>query len=105
MSSHHDDHNHSTEPKKVHFSTPLILGLVTTLLILIAVSTCDNKKHEASEEAAATTHEEVATETHHNRSTSAHVVAIDTTVKASVDTLKPIHAADNLSDHTVTQSH
>jgi hypothetical protein len=37
MSSHHDDHNHSTEPKKVHFSTPLIMGLVTILLILIAL--------------------------------------------------------------------
>ena len=101
MSSHHDDHNHSTEPKKVHFSTPLILGLVTTLLILIAVSTCDNKKHEASEEATATTHEEVATESHHNTSTAAHEAVVDTTLKASVDTL----AIDSLAAHKTKAPH
>jgi hypothetical protein len=101
MSSHHDDHNHSTEPKKVHFSTPLIMGLVTILLILIAVSTCDHKKHEASEEGAAAAHEEVATETHHNTSTVAHEVAVDTTVKASVDTL----VIDTLAAHKTNTSH
>jgi hypothetical protein len=100
MSSHHDDHNHSTEPKKVHFSTPLIMGLVTILLILIAVSTCDHKKHEASE-AAATTHEEIATETHHNSPAVSHEVAVDTTVKASVDTL----AIDTLAAHKTNTSH
>ena len=101
MSSHHDDHNHSTEPKKVHFSTPLIMGLVTILLILIAVSTCDHKKHEASEEGAATTHEEVATETNHNSPAVSHEVAVDTTVKASVDTL----AIDSLAAHKTKAPH
>jgi hypothetical protein len=43
MSSHNDDHNHSTEPKKVQFRTPLIMGFVTVLLIFLAVSTCDPK--------------------------------------------------------------
>ena len=50
MSSHNDHDNHSTEPKEVSFRTPLILGLVTTLIILLAVSTCDNKPHSAGGE-------------------------------------------------------
>lgn len=46
MSSGHDHHdNHSSEPKTVSFRTPMILALVTVLIILLAVSTCDNKKH------------------------------------------------------------
>ena len=49
MSSHHDQDNHSNEAKPVSFRTPLILGLVTILLILLAVSTCDNKKHGSCE--------------------------------------------------------
>ena len=50
MSSHdhHDDH-HSNEPKPVAFRTPLILGLVTILAIVLLVSTCD-KKHGCCEE-------------------------------------------------------
>ena len=43
MSSHNDDHNHSNEPKKVQFRTPLIMGFVTVFLIFLAVSTCDPK--------------------------------------------------------------
>jgi hypothetical protein len=49
MSSHHDHDNHSTEPKTVAFRTPLIMGLVTILIILLAVSTCDNKHHGSCE--------------------------------------------------------
>ena len=49
MSSHHDHDNHSTEAKPVAFRTPLIFGLVTILIILIAVSTCD-KKHGCCED-------------------------------------------------------
>ncbi len=45
MSSHHDHDNHSHEAKPVAFRTPLILGLVTILAILLAVSTCDNNHH------------------------------------------------------------
>jgi hypothetical protein len=48
MSSHHDHDNHSHEAKPVAFRTPLILGLVTILIILLAVSTCD-KKHGCCE--------------------------------------------------------
>ena len=44
MSSHHDHDNHPQEAKPVAFRTPLILALVTVLVILLAVSTCD-KKH------------------------------------------------------------
>jgi hypothetical protein len=44
MSSGHDHHdNHSSEPKTVSFRTPMILALVTVLIIVLAVSTCDNK--------------------------------------------------------------
>ena len=44
MSSGHDHHdNHSNEPKTVSFRTPMILALVTVLLIVLAVSTCDKK--------------------------------------------------------------
>ena len=49
MSSHHDQHdNHSEEAKPVAFRTPLILGLVTLLAIVLLVSTCD-KKHGCCE--------------------------------------------------------
>lgn len=46
MSSHHDDHHdqHSEEAKPVAFRTPLILGLVTALIIILLVSTCDKKR-------------------------------------------------------------
>lgn len=50
MSSGHDHHdNHSNEPKTVSFRTPMILALVTMLLIVLAVSTCD-KKHGCCED-------------------------------------------------------
>ena len=50
MSSHNDHNNHSpNETKPVAFRTPLILALVTVLVILLAVSTCDNKHHSACE--------------------------------------------------------
>ncbi len=45
MSSSHDNHhNQNEEPKTVSFRTPMILGLVTLLAIVLLVSTCDNKK-------------------------------------------------------------
>jgi hypothetical protein len=49
MSSHHDHDNHSSEPKKVSFRTPMILAFVTVLIILLGVSTCD-KKHGCCED-------------------------------------------------------
>lgn len=46
MSSGHDHHdNHSNEPKTVSFRTPLIMGLVTILIIVLAVNACDKKSH------------------------------------------------------------
>lgn len=52
MSSHHDHHDqHSEEAKPVAFRTPMILGLVTLLLIVLLVSTCD-KKHGCCEDKA-----------------------------------------------------
>lgn len=49
MSSHHNHDNHSHEAKPVAFRTPLIMALVTVLLILLAVSTCDKKHHGSCE--------------------------------------------------------
>lgn len=48
MSSHHDTH-HTEEKKPVSFSTPMILGIVTLLAIVLLVSTCD-KKHGCCED-------------------------------------------------------
>jgi hypothetical protein len=46
MSSGHDHHdNHSKEPKTVSFRTPMILGLVTILIIVLSVNACDKKNH------------------------------------------------------------
>ena len=49
MSSHHDhDSHHVTESKPVSFRVPLIMGLVTILLILLLVSTCDGGHHKGA---------------------------------------------------------
>ncbi len=96
MSSHNDHDNHSAEPKEVAFRTPLILALVTVLIILLAVSTCD-KKHgccedEAKCEAACETkHDEThgtehATETHEAAPAEEHAAVADTTAPAAHDT-------------------
>ena len=103
MSSHHDHDNHSNEAKPVAFRTPLILGLVTILLILLAVSTCDKKhgccedekKCEASCESKHGEHEthgtEHATEGHDTLNLvkeGEHVVVADTLVKADTIAVK-----------------
>lgn len=70
MSSNHDQDNHSNEAKPVAFRTPLILALVTVLLILLAVSTCDKRhgccedKEECVKECEAKHGEHSTTETH-----------------------------------------
>jgi len=103
MSSHHDHDQHSQEPKKVAFRTPLILGLVTIFIILLAVSTCDNKHHGSCEEdcseecmkkceagdkseCGSNKHEEHHTVPGHEAShTEEHAAAKDTTLK--IDTI------------------
>lgn len=59
MSSHNDNH-HSEEQKPVAFRTPMILGLVTLLAIVLLVSTCDKKQHHCEGDCACE-----KTETHH----------------------------------------
>ena len=101
MSSHHDHDNHSAEAKPVAFGTPLILALVTVLIILLGVSTCDNKKHgsceckeDCSEECmkkcesddhsghdAAAIHGTEHAEESHEAVVEEHVAVADTTVK------------------------
>ena len=92
MSSNHDHDNHSNEAKPVAFRTPLILGLVTIFLLLVAVSTCDKKhgcceddkeKCEAACEAKHGEHETTTTE----HSTDAHGAAITEEITAVADTL------------------
>lgn len=49
MSSHHDHDQPVSETKPVAFRTPLIMALVTVLIILLAVSTCDKKEEGCCE--------------------------------------------------------
>ena len=90
MSSHHDHHDHhSEEAKPVAFRTPMILGLVTLLAIVLLVSTCD-KKHGVAHgngEGHAIHHQTEATEEHSDKGTvekmEEHVPVItDTIAKA-----------------------
>jgi hypothetical protein len=110
MSSHHDHHDsHVNENKPVSFRTPLILALVTVLLILLAVSTCDGhheksacdcsepctaecmaeceaKSHETN---GASAHHESDTHEEHSTTTSA---VVDTTVlSTTIDTTVSHH--------------
>ncbi len=112
MSSHdhHDDH-HSSEPKPVAFRTPMILGLVTMLAIILLVSTCDKKhgcceegKCEASCEAKHSGHDEhhdaAATTEHSNVEGHEHDVVTeeaaavaDSIMKVDSAAAKPAEAA------------
>ena len=102
MGSHHD--HPVTETKPVSFRTPLILALVTVLLILLAVSTCDGQhgacecKENCSEECMKkcehgdhSGHNAAKEEHHHAAKTEEHhdveaptTVAADTTKAESV---------------------
>jgi hypothetical protein len=97
--SSHDHDNHSTEPKEVAFRTPLIMGLVTILIILLAVSTCDKKhgccedkeKCEAACEAKHGGHE-AATEhsaTHEVVPAEEHPIVADTLSKIDTAAIAP----------------
>lgn len=97
MSAHHDHHdNHSNESKPIAFRTPIILALVTVLIILLAVNTCDGKKHsececkepctpecmtECEEKAKGDHHAAAA---HHSDDKSAHEAVSDTVVETPV---------------------
>ena len=89
MSSHHDQHdNHSDEAKPVAFRTPLILGLVTLLAIVLLVSTC-NKKHGCCEdetkcEGHAKQHGTEATEEHSEKEA---IEKMEETVPMTTDTI------------------
>jgi hypothetical protein len=93
MSSHNDDHNHSTEPKKVQFRTPLIMGFVTVLLIFLAVSTCDPKHaccENPKENCESKCEKDTTKHDEHQAAAEGHAVetVVDTNaVHASLDTL------------------
>lgn len=80
MASHHDNH-HSEEKKPVSFSTPMILGLVTLLAIVLLVSTCD-KKHGCCEEEAKCEQADA----HHGAGHDAHAVKTEAHQEATATT-------------------
>jgi len=59
MASHHHDDHHSEEKKPVSFNVPFIMGVATLIILLMFLSLCDPKKHEAGG------HGEAATEATH----------------------------------------
>ena len=109
MSSHHEHDHHATESKPVAFRTPLILGLVTVLFILLLVSTCDGGHHgkceckedcseecmKKCEEGDHSGHHDAAKEEHHE---DAHAVVADTTAHVAVDSAAVAH--DTTKVHT-----
>ena len=120
MSSHHDHHNHSNEAKPVAFRTPLILALVTVLVILLAVSTCDNKHHSSCEckedcseecmkKCESGDHSGHKTEGHEDAATTApleavetdeHTAVSDTSVKAdTTHVVAPAKTEDHAPTH------
>lgn len=106
MSSGHDHHdNHSKEPKTVSFRTPLIMGLVTMLIIVLAVSTCDKKDHCCEDGAKCEQdagghgehggHEKAGHEEHAEKHEEAAAVAADSTAAKADTTVKAeAHAAE-----------
>ena len=111
MSSHHDhDDHHSNEPKTVAFRTPLILGLVTILAIMLLVSTCD-KKHGCCEDgekcednrlnhAAHSDHDTAATE-HSNVEGHEHDVVTEETAAVADSIMK----VDTVAAHPAEAAH
>ena len=91
MSSHHDQDNHSNEAKPVAFRTPLILGLVTIFILLVAISTCDKKQGccegaEKCETSCESKHgEHSATEAHATEGVVAPLEAVETDEHTAVD--------------------
>lgn len=110
MGSHHDHDHHVTENKPVSFITPLILGLVTLLAILLLVSTCDRKK-ECCEGGKCETectdahgehHGTEATENHHE---AAAVTTEPSTVHDTTSTLSLDTAHVHVQADTHTEAH
>ncbi len=109
MSSGHDHHdNHSKEPKTVSFRTPLIMGLVTMLIIVLAVSTCDKKDHCCEDGAKCEQdagghgehggHEKAGHEEHAEKHEEAAAVAADSTA-AKADTTVKVEAHATEAHH------
>lgn len=120
MSSHHDHHDsHVNESKPVAFRTPLILALVTVLLILLAVSTCDGHHKSACDCSEPCTPEcmkecesgdhsghSEAVEEHHATENTEHAAEVQTTdslpiTNTTVDTLSahPTESTNATTSH------
>lgn len=101
MSSHNDHDHQPTENKPVSFTTPLILALVTLLVILLSVSTCDRKK-DCCEGGTCETKCEDKHEAHHGAETK----------EGHHDAAAVVNAADSVSvaqdtthTHAETETH
>ncbi len=96
MSSHHENH-HSEEKKPVAFRTPMILGLVTLLAIVLLVSTCDNKSEHCSSEC-----KENGTESHqcssndHHKNVTEHSNHGNDTIKNETDGFEILDTEEEL---------
>jgi hypothetical protein len=120
MSSHDHHNNHSEEAKTVSFRTPLIMALVTVLLILLAVSTCDNKHHgsceckeDCSEECMKkceagdhSGHEDIEEHTAEHAAepmpaveTEEHTAVSDSTIKVETTVVDPAIPAEHTEHH------
>lgn len=103
MSSHHDHHDqHSEEAKPVAFRTPMILGLVTLLLIVLLVSTCDKKHGCCEDKAKCEGHAKehgAATEEHGDKDA---IKKMEETVPVVTDTIAKAdtaHVAEHTAEH------
>ena len=100
MSSHHDHNQHSHETKPVAFRTPLILALVTVLVILLAVSTCDNKHHgscECKEDCSEECMKKCESGDHSGHNTEHHAAAATTATLEAVETDEHTAVPDTIS--------
>ncbi len=99
MSAHNDNHHQVTETKPVSFRTPLIFGLVVIALILLLVSTCDNKHHQKCEHEGKCT-EECATKEHgeHSGANEHAVVAEHDAVAVVAEEIEVAGTLDSLGN-------
>jgi hypothetical protein len=102
MSSGHHDNHSSTEPKPVAFTVPFILAAVTILAVVMFLSLCDPKPHNAGEhhEMENPAHAKFEGDTHHSEEASG--AATEETAGAAKDTA---HAEATPAAHETHQEH
>jgi hypothetical protein len=100
MSSHHDHNdNHSEEAKPVAFRTPLILGLVTLLAIVLLVNTCDKKHGCCEDETKCEGNKKECCESPKEHSEKEAIEKMEETVPVVTDTIAKADTA-HVMEHT-----